>query len=92
MSTTNLCIRMDKNLKKQAESLFDEMGMSLTTALTIFIKQSLRQKKIPFEITVENDNFYSEENIKRLEKSIENYKNGKFVTRTIEELEAMKNA
>jgi DNA-damage-inducible protein J len=51
--TTNLSIRIDKKLKNEADLVFNEMGMNLTTAITIFIKQSVRQKKIPFEINLE---------------------------------------
>ena len=53
--TTNLSIRMDRRLKEEADSLYNELGMSLTTAITIFVKQSVRQKKIPFEITLDSD-------------------------------------
>lgn len=64
MATTSITIRMDENLKKQAESLFDAMGMNMTTAFTIFTKAVVREGRIPFEIKV--DPFYSEANIARL--------------------------
>ena len=54
--TVNLCIRMDKNLKEQADSLFSELGMNMTTALNIFVRQSVRQGKIPFEISLNKPN------------------------------------
>lgn len=54
--TINLSIRMDKSLKEQAESLFSELGMNMTTALTVFVRQSVRQGKIPFEITLNKPN------------------------------------
>lgn len=50
--TTNLTIRLDKELKEQAEKLFSELGMNMTTAFTIFARQSVRQGKIPFEISL----------------------------------------
>lgn len=50
--TINLSIRMDKELKEQAEGLFAELGMNMTTALNIFVRQSVRQGKIPFEISL----------------------------------------
>ncbi|TEB07832.1 RelB antitoxin [Pelotomaculum schinkii] len=50
--TTNLSIRMDKELKKQAEQLFSELGMNMTTAFNIFVRQAVRQGKIPFEISL----------------------------------------
>ena len=50
--TTNLSIRIDRELKDQADAIFSAMGMSLTTAITVFVRQAVRQKKIPFEISV----------------------------------------
>ena len=50
--TTNLTIRMDKELKEEAELLFSELGMNMTTAFTIFARQAVRQGKIPFEISL----------------------------------------
>ena len=50
-TTTNISIRMDTALKKQAEELFNELGMNLTTAFNIFVRQSLRERGIPFKIT-----------------------------------------
>jgi DNA-damage-inducible protein J len=54
--TINLSIRMDKELKEQAENLFSELGMNMTTALNIFVRQSVRQGKIPFEISLNKPN------------------------------------
>jgi DNA-damage-inducible protein J len=54
--TTNLSIRMDKALKEQAEILFSELGMNMTTALNIFVRQAVRQGKIPFEISLAKPN------------------------------------
>ena len=51
MATTTITIRIDEDLKKQAEALFNEIGMSTTTAFTIFVKASVRQQRIPFELT-----------------------------------------
>ena len=50
-TTTNLSIRIDTDKKREAEELFRNLGMSLTTALNIFISQSLRVRGIPFAIT-----------------------------------------
>jgi DNA-damage-inducible protein J len=54
--TINLSIRMDRALKEQAENLFSELGMNMTTALNIFVRQSVRQGKIPFEISLSSPN------------------------------------
>ena len=50
MTTTN--IRMDSDLKAQADALFGELGMNLSTAFNIFVRQSIRDGGIPFEITL----------------------------------------
>lgn len=68
MATTSVTIRMDEALKRQAESLFDEMGMNMTTAFTLFTKAAVREGRIPFEIKV--DPFYSERNMERLGRAI----------------------
>ncbi len=52
--TTILNIRIERMLKDEAEQVFAELGMSLTTAITVFVRQAVRQRKIPFEISLEN--------------------------------------
>jgi DNA-damage-inducible protein J len=53
--TTNLSIRLDRALKEEADQIFNAMGMSLTTAITVFVRQAVRQKKIPFEISLSDN-------------------------------------
>ena len=55
-NTANLCIRIDPELKDQAEILFSELGMSLSTAITVFFRQAVRESKIPFEIKWDRPN------------------------------------
>ena len=55
-NTTNISIRMDSDLKAQAEALFNELGMNITTAFNIFVRQSLREGRIPFEISLNQPN------------------------------------
>ena len=52
MTPTNINIRMDSDLKAQADALFGELGMNLSTAFNIFVRQSIRDGGIPFEITL----------------------------------------
>lgn len=54
--TTNVSIRMDSELKAQAEALFAELGMSLSTAVHIFVRQSLREGGLPFQVRTERPN------------------------------------
>lgn len=51
MANINVTIRIDEDLKEEADRLFDDLGMSFTTAINVFVKQSLREGRIPFEIT-----------------------------------------
>lgn len=63
----NLTMRIDDELKKQAEELFNELGMNMTTAFTVFAKQAVREQRIPFEITREAPNQETIEAIKEVE-------------------------
>ena len=55
MTNINITIRIDKELKKEADNLFHELGMSFTTAVTIFAQQAVREQRIPFDITLRQD-------------------------------------
>ena len=52
MATIN--IRVDESIKKQSEMIFDELGMSMTGAITIFLKAVVRTKRIPFSLEIPN--------------------------------------
>ena len=49
-NTANLNVRIDPELKAQAENLFSDLGMTLTTAITVYFRQAVRENRIPFEI------------------------------------------
>lgn len=51
MATTNITIRMDEELKKQAEDLFSDLGLNMSSAIIAFTKQAVREQRIPFELT-----------------------------------------
>ena len=51
MANINVTFKMDKNLKKEATTLFENLGMSFNQAITLFVKQAVREQRIPFEIT-----------------------------------------
>ena len=55
-TTTNITIRMDTKLKAQADVLFEELGINLSTAFNVFVRQALREGKIPFEISLKKPN------------------------------------
>jgi len=50
MATTNLNVRIDADLKKQSEEIFSELGLNMSTALTVFLRQTVRSRGIPFEM------------------------------------------
>ena len=49
---TSVSFRIDTNLKKQADTLFDNLGLNMTTAFNMFLRQSVREGRIPFEATI----------------------------------------
>ena len=77
MAQTTLSVRMDEQVKKQFDEFCNEVGLNASVAVNIFAKAVLRERRIPFEISVESaDPFYSETNIKRLKKSIAQLETG----------------
>ena len=81
---------MDEQLKKQVELLFNDMGINMSTAFTLFAKAVVRQNRIPFEITA--DPFFSEANQTRLREAVADLNAGKnIVKKTMEELLVMEN-
>lgn len=68
MANTSMNIRMDEELKKQAEALFGEIGMNMTTAINIFLRQAIRENAIPFTISRDVPNAVTEAAIMAAEK------------------------
>lgn len=56
METTNLNIRIDKEVKVTAERIFDELGLNMTTAVNIFLRQTIRENGIPFALRLDTPN------------------------------------
>ena len=75
MAQAMINFRIDENIKREMEKVCREMGMSMTTAFTIFATKVTKEKRIPFEITA--DPFYSESNMRYLEKVIADIESGK---------------
>ena len=55
-ATTNVCIRLDSEIKRQSEKLYNSLGMSLSTAINVFLRQSLRMGGLPFEVRIDQPN------------------------------------
>ena len=56
MASTNFSVRMDSNIKKQCEVLYGALGMNLTTAINVFLRQSLRVGGFPFDVRLDSPN------------------------------------
>ena len=77
MAQAMINFRMDEELKKSMEETCKDLGLSMTTAFTIFAKKMTREKRIPFDVSV--DPFYSESNMVYLKKVVEDIESGKAV-------------
>nr|CRY94054.1 hypothetical protein [uncultured prokaryote] len=72
---TQINIRVDDEVKRDAEVTLDAIGLSMSTAINIFLKKVAREKRIPFELTAEP--FYSDSNMRYLENIMRDVKEGK---------------
>ena len=89
MAQTTVSVRMDENLKKDFDNICNELGMSMSTAITMLAKKMAREKRLPFEPSI--DLFYSEENLDRLRRGVQQLDEGRVVTKTLDELERVAN-
>lgn len=89
MAQTTISVRMDDQLKQSFDSVCNELGMSMTTAITILAKKMTREKRLPFEVSM--DPFYTEANMTALQESVAQMRQGKCVTKTLDELDVMAN-
>ena len=55
-TTTNFTVRMDRDIKKQCEAIYGELGINLTTAINVFLRQSLRAGGFPFDVRLDQPN------------------------------------
>ena len=87
MAQTTVSIRMDDDLKREFNQVCDDLGITMTTAVTILAKKMAREKRIPFEVSV--DPFYNEKNMEYLKQGLDQLSSGRVIRKTMEELEAM---
>jgi DNA-damage-inducible protein J len=73
-NTSQVSFRIDEDVKKSAERALNEMGLTMSAAITVFLKKVGREHRIPFEISA--DPFYSESNTRYLTKVIDGIENG----------------
>ena len=89
MAQTLINFRIDETTKKELEQICNELGITMSTAFNIFAKKVIREKRIPFEVSI--DPFYSKGNMKAIEDSIRELEEGKIIEKTMEELKEMEN-
>ena len=89
MGQTTISVRMDDELKQQFDSVCNELGLSMSTAVTILARKMAREIRIPFDVSL--DPFFSYSNMTALGESAYQMRQGKTVTRTLDELDAMAN-
>lgn len=74
--------RIDDTIKAKAESVCSAMGLTMSTAINIFLTKLANEQRIPFEVAI--DPFYSDENMARLRKSIADLNAGKGKVREVD--------
>lgn len=81
--------RMDDTLKMQTEAVLEQLGLNMTTAMTMFAKTIVREQRLPLNLSI--DPFYSPANQARLKRTIDRYESGDAVPikKSLEELERM---
>lgn len=89
MAQTMINVRIDEDVKKSMETICKELGITVSAAFNIFAKKMIREKRIPFEVSI--DPFYSENNLKIIYESIKQLESGKVQEKTIDELEELTN-
>lgn len=89
MAQTLINIRIDEDVKKSMEETCKELGLTMSAAFNIFARKMCREKRIPFEVSV--DPFYSDSNMKAISESVKQLEDGKVVVKTIDELKEMEN-
>ena len=88
MAQTNLTIRIDDDIKREAEILFARIGMNMSSAINVFFRQAIRAQSIPFELKP-YDNYYSGERGERIMRSVAQAGRGETITKSLAELEAL---
>ena len=58
-NSVNMCVRVDEELKAQAEEILDQLGMNLNGTINMFLKQIVREKKVPLNLSLINEKEYS---------------------------------
>jgi len=80
MTKTSMNIRMDDDIKRQAQHLFAEFGLDMTTAINMFLRQAIRERRIPFELKLNVPNAETRTAIEEIQQMKSNPSQGKAYT------------
>ena len=94
MAQTNLTIRIDENVKQEAEILFDKIGLTMSAAINVFFRQAIREQAIPFPLRAKTADekyyeYFTPEIMERLLQSKAQTERGEVISFSMSELEAM---
>ena len=84
-------LRFDETVKRNLDQMCEEMGMNLTTFFMIYARAALRERRIPFEIRADDHPFYAKANVDAILQSEQEARQGRTVSKTMEELKALEN-
>ena len=84
MAQVMVNFRLDEDVKKEVDEVCREIGISTSAAFNVFARKVARERRIPFDLSA--DPFYSDRNMKALEESRKQFKEGKIVEKTLDEL------
>ncbi len=77
MAQATISARIDEFDKKEFDTFCDEVGLNTSSVINLFVKTVIRERRIPFEIALPEDPFYSEENQRHLMKALQQIRDGK---------------
>jgi len=91
---TNITIRIDEDVKREAETLFDKLGLSISGAINVFFRQAIREQAIPFPIRAATreekyDEYFTPQVVQSILRSVEQAERGEIINFTMDELIAM---
>ena len=87
MAQSTVSVRMDEQLKQEFDHVCNELGLSMTTAITMLAKKMTREKRLPFEVSI--DPFYQQSNQTALQESFRQMERGEVVVKTLDELDVL---
>ena len=87
MSQVTFSIRMDEEIKRQLDDFCVQVGMNTTTAINMFARAVLRERRLPFDVTTDSDPFYSASNMAHLRRGVAALNSGKGIERDIIEVD-----